>query len=338
MFKHGMTLTPQAQIRPCCSFMYSPDWYLDDGKWENDWETLEHKNNEDWIDYCVECKDTEALGNKKSLRQIANERISDNATGRAFWDIKLHNTCNLMCRMCGPHSSSTWQQNIKANPSTMWGSTWNKQAYQKYGWHKDYLEAIKPYVLDAEILKFTGGEPFMIPHVKSLIKHVVKNGDPSNMRLQITTNGTYQLDNEWMSLFDRFSFVSFTLSVDAVGDRYNYIRAGSDFDTVNRNVCAYYSKYDHHVYAVHQTLNASNIDQLKSWVDDIKSTLTLSVELFKPEFLSFSSLNPELRSRYNVNARSEYKHEDFVKLCEYMEAIDKIYNTDFKTACPEFFE
>jgi len=54
--------------------------------------------------------------------------------------------------------------------------------------------------------------------------------------------------------------------------------------------------------------------------------------------LTYASLNVKLRQRYNISSEYEYDENMFNELLKQMAIKDKLLGTDFKSACPEFFE
>ncbi len=54
--------------------------------------------------------------------------------------------------------------------------------------------------------------------------------------------------------------------------------------------------------------------------------------------MTYRSLNPKLRKRYNITSDYEYDENAFKELLKQMDMIDRIKATDFKKACPEFFD
>ena len=95
MFKHGMTIGPVGNVRPCCMYMNEDiDQRYNESGWREKFDELYDKSLDKWLPNCYECKAEEERG-KKSLRMEANEWF-EGAEGIQYWDLKLHNTCNLL--------------------------------------------------------------------------------------------------------------------------------------------------------------------------------------------------------------------------------------------------
>ena len=124
MFKNGMTIGPGGQVRPCCSYTHADtnniEQRYNEPGWREKFDELYEESLTKWLPNCYECKAQEDRGGV-SLRQESNERFKDATPGEIhYWDLKLHNTCNLTCVMCNPLSSSKWQTMVNANPNEDW--------------------------------------------------------------------------------------------------------------------------------------------------------------------------------------------------------------------------
>ena len=168
IFKNGVTIGPTGAVRPCCAWNAASSGV----SITDDWESLHSKyyveSLRGWLPECIECKQDEE-SNGKSYRMYMNNVLAD-SIGTEQWDLKINNTCNLTCVSCDSYSSSSWA--VK---------TGNRKA--NTGWHKD-IEQIYPQLHFAKILKFTGGEPFMIPQVKKIIQRLIDEDVSSTRILQ----------------------------------------------------------------------------------------------------------------------------------------------------------
>lgn len=345
MFKHGMTINPRGKVRPCCSFRnkgiidYTIDQY---DLWREQFDNFYETSLNEWLPECLECKENEQRG-FTSLRMQANNKYENrDVYGLKYWDLKISNTCNLMCRMCSPRDSSIWYTTLKNNPQF----DWHFQSFQnsKNSWHDTDLPFVKEQLYDAELVKFTGGEPMLVKHVKEVINYLIDIGVSENIELLMTTNATVPFTDYWETLIEKFKHITITCSIDAVGSRYEYIRAGADWQDVNNNVqhmlllSKKHKNFDVNAYTTCTALNASNRDAIDLWVKDIGIKHFYGIEAVDPYFMSYSSLDDTLRKRYNVKSRHNFNIDHLNMLKKQMSYIDQIYGTDFKTECPEFFE
>lgn len=314
IFRGGVAISPTGKVRPCCAYNY-PEGDQVPGFWE-DWRSkhqeLAEQSETQWLPGCAECKLAEGTGNQ-SLRQIYNQRVHSDLE---YWDIKLNNTCNLACRMCNGTSSSTWASIINKHKSA-WDSYYTD--ISQTGWHRD-LDNILPYVLFAKTLKFTGGEPMLIPQVKTIIDYVIEHDVASDIDLTLITNGTYDITRaEWWDRIQQFKSVEVMFSIDAKGDRFEYIRSGAQWHTVSQNVIKFVSKLNNktwgRVTALPSALNINHLDELEQWCYSIGIEYQTSTPVIAPDFLSPQALQDTHLKQ---------------KLIAQMKIQDAIWNTDYK--------
>ncbi len=74
-----------------------------------------------------------------------------------------------------------------------------------------------------EEIAFLGGEPFLQPQLYSVLNYLIQKGI-TDVRIKLTSNTT--LYNEKILALKKFREVLYTLSIEAVGPLYSYIRGG----------------------------------------------------------------------------------------------------------------
>lgn len=149
-----------------------------------------------------------------------------------FVDYRSSNICNFKCRSCEPkfshgiaretRSDTRLQKfNVVVDNKTVEVDDHNRK------WIIDNLLNIKR-------LMFTGGEPTVIPEVRSIIKEIHQRQIDS-LSVLITTNGSFT-DQFWYDITREFKNLHWTVSVDAVGDAAKVVRHGTDWPTVEYNL------------------------------------------------------------------------------------------------------
>lgn len=312
LFKHGITISPNGGTRPCCAFAMTG---VPNIKFNEDWQTRHtawHEQSIDsWVPNCRACKTDEESG-QKSLRQIYNKELQY-AEGIALWDLKINNTCNLSCRMCHATSSSVWETIYKENPDLdrYYGDPPPKR------WWKESIDLLDKMV-DAKKVKFTGGEPFLIPQVRRIVEGLIDRDIAGAVTLQLTTNGTQNIDS-WYPLFAEFKKVELIVSVDAVGPRFEYIRVGADWNQVSSNVEHIQRTKPDNVYfevqCLPMALNHGYTQEVEQWAKQLGAFYHTATPLFDPDFLSIKALtDPELKKR----------------MVEQLNIQDRIHGTDWR--------
>ena len=230
-----------------------------------------------WPAECQRCHSIEAQGGR-SLRHIINDRYSDlyqhyrtHATTRpaapVAYDLRLSNRCNLQCVMCNPESSDQIDRTLSA-----WlGEAPRSVAPESHTQH--LVDHIIQHAPEVQHLQLAGGEPFVMPGVTRLLDALCRSGDARHMDLEVTTNGTVlrtQWINEW---FAQFRSCMISVSVDAVGDRAEYVRWGHRWPTLSRRIrdmhmaMRNWSNCDMNVGATVHAATVSHIPLLKQWCD-----------------------------------------------------------------------
>ena len=76
----------------------------------------ELNNQNKWSQTCRWCEANE-LSNLRSFRQSMLDKFGERETlsGPLRIDLLFDTACNLACRICGPHSSTLWQRQLKEN-------------------------------------------------------------------------------------------------------------------------------------------------------------------------------------------------------------------------------
>lgn len=354
MFKHGMTVNPRGRVRPCCLFADGGSGLDFDKKeqWEQKFDMFDKmmSSGEDvWIEECEECRlEEKTMG--WSLRKMANERYDNAETaGRQYWDLKISNTCNLTCRMCSPGDSSTWLQLIKNNlhqiDESEWASHLQGHLGQNLSWHNTLLPAVKEEILGADVVKFTGGEPMLVKHVKEVIQHLVDTEFSYNTELFITTNCTVAFVGWWADIIDKFKGVRITLSIDGINEVFEYQRAGASWKKVNdnanilRKLKLKHDNLDVNVNYCNTALNFKSKKDTEKWTKEMGFGWNSGgVEIFNPRYLSYASVDYPIRERYNIKSHYDFDPKQLEILKKQMFLLDKVLGTDFKQLYPEFFE
>lgn len=312
MFTHGLTIGPNGSVRPCCAIqIYGKNFSIDDD-WQTRHENWREESQHVWLPECLECKLGEEQ-NGRSLRTFANQSLK-NVEGIVYWDLKINNTCNLACRMCDAWSSSTWEKISRENPDL--DEIYHKKRNDR--WHRD-IDRVLPLLIDAKIVKFTGGEPFLIPQVKRVIDYLIETETSYVIDLSFTTNGTQDIES-WLPKLKKFKSVDLVFSVDAVGKRFEYIRSGAKWDQVSENIknikrLTKNTNIKPSVIALPQALNEGHIDEVKYWCEKNQLEFSKSPPLLSPDFMSQQALKDPVLKK---------------KLIKNMKILDRIHGTDYR--------
>jgi sulfatase maturation enzyme AslB (radical SAM superfamily) len=187
-------------------------------------------------EHCSYCYDYEKLG-IESYRQFETKdwigkldinSVDDlhNIDRPYYYEIRLNNKCNLMCRGCKPEYSHLIEKEYKK-------FNIEYRANQTFKYSKLNLINIDTLTPNTRVY-LTGGEPTIISEVFDFMKQCIKKGK-TDFDFAILTNGV-KLSPQFLKLCQHFSNISFSVSVDGYGKVNDYYRWGSDFDSVVKNM------------------------------------------------------------------------------------------------------
>ena len=156
---------------------------------------------------------------------------------KLIWlEIKPGNRCNLKCRICGVHNSSSWTKDAAKQDEP--GINFKESNAFKYTQSCDWIEDTNFWnditqFESIQYIHFMGGEPFMVPeHFQLLERLVDSNIDISNLIVAYNTNGTYFPTKEQFKLYSNFKGVEFQISIDDISGRFEYQRKLAKWEEV----------------------------------------------------------------------------------------------------------
>ena len=163
-------------------------------------------------------------------------------------ELKLNNLCNLKCRMCHPMDSTSWndwkeiKEFYQKENNIMYEiveehNLERKPFLDKFRDNPQWWENFERLLPHFRRVEFAGGEPLMDPQhyrILDMLKPYAQN-----IEIKYATNGTTLGINGGRTIHDywpHFRSVAVNVSLDGIGDVYNYIRGNSDFAQVEKNI------------------------------------------------------------------------------------------------------
>lgn len=206
---------------------------------------------------CKHCQNKE-VGDWKYIRGLYNDMfMSSNTKYNSLNEFNIHaidlhwgSTCQLKCVSCGPSQSS---------------SLAIEQGVPIVNMSNDVADNIIHLLTkNQHVLKeiyLSGGEPTLIHHNVRLLSSL----DPSKMSkdflIRINTNMMFDLDNKVISKLKKFPNVLFTISADAMGDRFEYIRRGASWEKFISNLNEL-KKHDNFTWRLNTVFSSLSADQI----------------------------------------------------------------------------
>jgi MoaA/NifB/PqqE/SkfB family radical SAM enzyme len=190
-----------------------------------------------------------------------------------FLDLKLGNICNLKCRICGSWSSSTFAaEELQFMPPDEKKSSYHYQMLRQGAWPRDnptFWSEVSKISKQIKYIEFTGGEPFMIQEHFAMLQGLVDQGIAGTIEIHYNTNGTQYPENA-ESIWQHFKLVEIAVSIDDVGERFEYQRSNAVWSEVKSNIQRFKLLRDQHSNIQLQfccTVNVFNVYYLKELAD-----------------------------------------------------------------------
>lgn len=162
-------------------------------------------------------------------------------------ELKLNNLCNLKCRMCHPMDSTSWndwsevKEFYQKENNIMYAiveehNLENKPHLDKFQDNPEWwssLEKLLPYFRRVE---FAGGEPLMDPQHYRILDMLSQYGHQIEIKyatnLSMLGKGSRNIYEYW----PKFKSIAVNVSIDGIGDSYEYVRGNADWNTMIANI------------------------------------------------------------------------------------------------------
>ena len=235
-------------------------------------------------------------------------------------ETKVGNFCNLKCKMCSTWSSYKRAQDIDILKKYGTGATTKllkpDSLYNQLMTNKEIWNHIK-------VLQFSGGEPIINQNYYDLLESIPKNLR-SNIKLKHATNLTHlkYKNYDMIEIWKQFKSVSVKVSVDGIGDVYNYIRHGANFIDVDKNIDILKEKLPECNIGIGNTTQVYNVFQLPEFFKHFESKGYLNfIENFllqTPKYLNISVL-PNLYKQAIIKKLTEQGEQKFKQTINYLQ-------------------
>jgi MoaA/NifB/PqqE/SkfB family radical SAM enzyme len=163
-------------------------------------------------------------------------------------EIKLNNLCNLKCRMCNPTDSTSWndwdqveefydKENNYIAGNIRKLNLIKKPYLDKFEDNPNWWNSFEKLLPHFRRVEFAGGEPLMDPQHFRILDMLKPYG--KNIELKYATNGTTLGISKGRTIHEywpHFRSVAVNVSLDGIGDVYNYIRGNGNWNQVVQNV------------------------------------------------------------------------------------------------------
>ena len=211
-------------------------------------------------DYCKGCYNIEQTAPGSSQKTAFNDLypVTDGTRKIKLADVRWSDVCNLTCRYCNINDSSEWKK-LRNIPIETVNKSYIDSLFDEVTENKDNIDRL--YLL--------GGEPLMQKHNERLLDIVNKN-----VFIDVLTNGSVPNleNNKVYQKLKNFRKVYWNLSFDNVGNRFEYVRAGADWNTLVANIQTMIKDFGTNAVTIHPVYtlwNALNIRELYDFAEEM---------------------------------------------------------------------
>jgi MoaA/NifB/PqqE/SkfB family radical SAM enzyme len=240
--------------------------------------------------YCYNCVQAERYGRSERdwHNNVSPEFDPATATDLehrpTLIDVRWNTTCNLSCNYCAEACSSKW--------ASLKGIPVKSGARPYYESVCDYLDQHRDNIREVALV---GGEPLLLPENDRLLDVI-----PQDCVVTLITNVAVDFASNRIvhKLLER-SRVGWSLSFDNVGDRFEYVRHGAEWNQLitNLDVLRPLMQSGQHwggIHAVYNIYNATRLVELTEFARERELTIHWQ-SLYQPECLDPQRLGPMVK-------------------------------------------
>lgn len=258
-------------VNQCCLSSAPLQSIVETKIWDNkNFIEIRQKNNENiWNLDCWPCQRIENSGSK-SFRQAMLQHYGErhNLSGPVRIDFLFDRSCNLACTICSPHSSTLWQKYVQDN----------KIDYPKFNNTSNIDQVIALLktldLSNLEQAQFCGGETLLGTTYWKLAEALADLVPNARKKLLVgfQTNGTQSIDLKYHELIEKFKLVKLMISIDGIGNRFDYLRWPGNWNQVSENLLNLKENLPVNVmFLVQETLSNFNLyyaGEVKQWISN----------------------------------------------------------------------
>lgn len=320
------------QYRMCCTSLepnnketiwtHSPEEWLQSPTIT---EAKEKFKNDQWPDACKRCRLEEESG-------IVSRRLQKEfyGPGITHLDLRIGNSCNLKCISCWPGASSSIAEEVAQMREKNIIPIYQMDHDSVINWYEESLFS-RFENLPLKEVYFTGGEPMMVRHLDQFLKRLDRS-----VTLRFNTNATI-MNPKVLKLLKEFRKVIMSFSIDGIGKRNEYIRFGSKWEDIERNVKIYseFCKVD--ITPCISILNAAYYDEIVDWSQQQRLKIYENM-LLLPDWLHVKNAPDELKKQFKISGSwkdGEGDVEQHKVFVNYINKLDSFRNIKINDYLPE---
>lgn len=268
------------------------------------------KNNQ-WPESCKRCRLEEEAG-------IASKRIEQQfyGPGVTHLDLRLGNSCNLKCISCNPRSSSSIAEEVQFMKKKGIYPIYNSDHDSVLNWYDDHVFSLFSEFPLKEVY-FSGGEPMIVKYLDQFLERVDRT-----VTLRFNTNATI-MNPKILKLLKKFNTVVMSCSIDGIGKKNEYIRFGSKWNDIDKNIKTYaeFCKVD--INPCISVLNGAYYEEIIEW-SDRQGFKVYENMLLNPSWLHVKNAPDSLKEKFNKIGAWRNEDADPVQQHVFVDYIKKL--------------
>jgi sulfatase maturation enzyme AslB (radical SAM superfamily) len=227
-------------------------------------------------------------------------------------DLMFDIGCNLACRTCGPASSTYWQKHLSDNNILYEGPS-------KHSRSDEMISILR--TLDLSNLKmvvFCGGETLLGAGYWD-VAQAIADMMPSakdQLTLSFQTNGTQTISQRHYELIEKFHLVKLNISLDAVGEQFEYMRWPASWSQVTDTIMSMREQLPVNVmFLIEETISIFNLfyqNRLDTWVKDNFATNRLGDVVDHTRHIAYRTYSLDNLSQEYVDSLLDTKLKSFI--------------------------
>lgn len=298
-----------------------------------------------WDKNCYNCRSLENTG-LVSFRQGMNQGLSVDSRGPARLDLMFDISCNLACRTCTPLFSTFWQKHLQQH------GLWQPETIWKPKKSQEVIESLaKMDLSNLQQLVFCGGETLLGNTHWEVAQWLADNVPTCKQQLTLCfqTNGTQPIPKKYYDLIERFHLVKLHVSLDGVGQRFEYLRWPADWNQVTENLLHLKQTVPSNVmFLVEETVSIFNLfylNELEGWLaknfltnregDPVVHTRHLARGIFSLENCSSKYREAMKNTKFYSLLPTQTANQDINSMLNKIDTFDKLRDQKFQEIFPE---
>jgi hypothetical protein len=297
---HGVCVNQDGSLDPCCQytnpFLFERIPFNQFDKFDR---TVRQSMRDDFEAGkphagCQKCYQEEAAG-WTTLRNFANMWYPNPAGDQLYHvELRLGNYCNLKCIMCSPGSSSSISSERQqyADKFASVGIYPYVPDMPHYWETHEFADFSDKFLSHIKRINITGGEPFMIPEVVTMLDRLMPIKD--TVALSFNTNMTV-LKDKLIQRLEKFKNLEICISLEGIGPMNDYLRYPSDWNVIVWNINKVKTQIPLAHITVNHTFQHGSAYSLPSLADFCKTNhISLHMTLVQGDaYLGLESVPPK---------------------------------------------